>query len=84
MLLKMFTVYDSKSKLYMQPMFFQTTGMAARSFEDTVNTKDHVFNNHPEDFTLFEIGVYDDNSAAVQMLDTPISLGVAVELIKQE
>lgn len=84
MLLKIFNVYDSKAETYMQPFFMQTTGQALRSFEDTVNDPSTVFNKHSADFTLFEIGTYDDQTAQIITLESKINLGTALEYIKQE
>lgn len=83
MLLKMFTVYDSKVKAYLPPMFLQSTGAAIRSFEAAVNHTDHDFNKYAPDFTLFEIGEFDDQTCKVQLFTTPIPLGLAVEYKKQ-
>tara|TARA_Y100001970_G_scaffold120388_1_gene149222 strand:+ start:411 stop:665 length:255 start_codon:yes stop_codon:yes gene_type:complete len=79
MIHKMFTVYDSKAEAYLQPFFSSTKGLAIRSFQETVRNPEHHFNKHAEDFTLFEIGEYDDSSASVEMHQTPVSLGTALE-----
>jgi len=74
-----FTVYDTKAELYLPPFYNQTKGQAVRAFQDTTNTKDHQFNRHPEDFTLFYLGTYDDCTTHMEMEKTPISLGKAIE-----
>lgn len=79
MQIKMFTVYDSKAEAYLPPFYMQSTGQAVRSFEDTVNDTAHSMHKHASDYTLFEIGHYDDSTAQVDMLKTPISLGTALE-----
>ena len=83
MLLKIFTVYDAKAEAYMQPFFMQSTGQAIRSFEDTVNDTKSVFNKHAQDFTLFEIGTYEDSNCFIQQHEAKIPLGTAQEYIKQ-
>lgn len=57
---KVFAIYDDKAKAYLPPFFMHTVGMAVRVFADCVNTADHAFNRHPGDYTLFEIGEFDD------------------------
>jgi len=74
----MFTVYDSKAELYMPPFYNQSTGQAVRAFDDTCNQKDHPFWKHPEDYTLFEIGSYDDNTCTIKTINKQ-SLGTALE-----
>lgn len=79
--LKIFTVYDSKTEAYMPPFFMQSTGQAMRSFEDTINhEKEHVFGKHPEDFTLFELGKFDDQTSTFNLHKTSLPLAKAIEL----
>lgn len=79
MLKKMFTVYDSASKTYMTPFFMNTTGEAIRAFEDTTRDENSLIAKHPADYTLFEIGTYEDTAALFTHQDAPINLGCAVE-----
>jgi hypothetical protein len=60
--LQVFSVYDQKAKAFLPPFFFHNEGIARRTFMDMVNKKDHQWNAHPEDYTLFKIGRFDDNS----------------------
>lgn len=83
MFLKIFTVYDSKAVAYMQPFFMKSTGEAIRAFQDTVNDSKTQFNHHPEDFTLFEIGVWDDEYAAITRHKALVSLGTALQFKKE-
>lgn len=79
---QMFTVWDCKTEAFMQPFFMQARGAALRSFADTCNDKDHAFNKHPADYTLFHLGSFDDGTGKLVLYDTPISLGVAQEFIE--
>lgn len=80
MITKMYTVYDSKAEAYLPPFYMQSTGLAMRSFEDTVKDQDHHFAKHPEDYTLFEVGTFDDQTCTIETHKTPISLAKAIEL----
>jgi len=82
MLLKIFTVYDSKTEAYLSPFYMQSTGQALRSFEDTVNDANTQFHKHAADFTLFEIGTFDDSNAQFQLHAAKTNLGSANEYIK--
>ena len=77
-----YTIYDSKAELYLQPFYCQAKGQAIRMFEDTCNDPEHQFYKHAEDFTLFQLGVYDDQNAEMQMLKTPCPIGKAIEFKK--
>lgn len=82
MLHKIFSVYDSKAELYLTPFFMKTKGEAVRGFEDVANDKNSAIGRHAEDYTLFELGEYDDCSAIFSLHKTPISIGVALEFVK--
>lgn len=57
-------VRDSAAELYGQPIFVPSRGVALRSFADEVNrvAADNPLNQHPEDFVLYELGVFDESS----------------------
>jgi len=80
---KVYTVYDAKIEAYMNPFLMQTKGQAIRAFQDTINGKESQFSKHPEDFTLFEIGEYDDNKGHYTMHDVKISMGGAWEFVNK-
>lgn len=80
---KIFTVYDSKAEAYMSPFYMQSTGAAIRAFSDTAADPSSQIAKHPSDYTLFEIGEFDDATAEISLLTAKKSLGVAVEFINQ-
>jgi len=80
-ILQIFAVYDSKVGAYMAPFFMSSRGQAIRAFCDTAEDPNSQLGKHPEDFTLFHLGEYDDQSASFSIGSTPISLGVALELL---
>lgn len=79
-MLKLFTVYDSKTESYIQPFYELTTAAAVRAFTSAANSKNHAFNNNGSDYTLFEIGTFDQATAKLTPLDVPISLGLAINM----
>lgn len=84
MIYKIFSVYDSKAEAYMQPFFMLTKGSALRAWTDTINDPQTQFFKHPTDFTLFEIGEYDDSSGKLINHTAKMSLGVALEYKKDK
>jgi hypothetical protein len=82
MIYKIFSVYDSAAEAYLQPFFMPTKGEALRGFSEVVNDKNHQFGRHPDDYTLFELGEYDNTTAVFVMHSAPKSLGVAIEFVK--
>lgn len=79
-----YTVYDQKVERYLQPFFMQTKGAALRAWMDAVRDPKTSFNKHPEDYTLFEIGEYDEETGSFLNHNTPVSCGKAIEFIQQE
>ena len=80
MITKIFTIFDSKAASYLPPMYMQSTGAMIRTFEDECNNEKSHFNKHPADFTLFEIGSFDDQTCEIVSLDVKIPLGTALEM----
>ncbi len=77
---RVFTVYDVKANAYLPPFVLPETGMAVRTFADAINDKDHAFGKHPGDYTLFDIGLFND---ATGLLDgeSPKSVHNGIELV---
>lgn len=84
MLHKVFSVFDSKTGFFCPPFFLKARGEALRSFADTAQGKDTLISSHPEDFSLFELGEFDDSSAVFTLHPAPISLGTAIELLPRK
>ena len=78
---EIFTIYDSKAESYSRPMFFETKGVAIRSFMDVLKAGDSQISKYPEDYTLFHLGTWEDQQAKFESNSTPISAGVAIEFL---
>jgi hypothetical protein len=79
-----FAVYDSKAELFNQPMFFTALGEAIRAFGDEANRSESAIYKHPNDYSLFQIGEYYQETGLLESLTTPKSLGLGIEYIKPE
>jgi len=79
MKLKIFSIYDSKVEAYKQPIFMRNRGEAVRGIMECQAQNDHPFAKYPADFTLFELGEYDDSSGLLTSLPAPISHGNLLE-----
>lgn len=56
------SIYDSATQAYMRPWTAQTKGQAHRLFVDEVKREGSELGQHPEDYALFQIGTFDDNT----------------------
>lgn len=82
MKLKIFAIYDSKAQAYIPPFFVPHTDVAKRTFGNAANDKGHAFGANPADYTLFELGEWDDNTTKFSMKATPRNLGVGIEFLR--
>lgn len=64
---------DIKVGVYARPFFVNTVAQAVRSFQDEArrDAADNQLNRHPEDFELFELGTWDEDTAVFDMLRSP-------------
>lgn len=79
-MLKLLAVFDSAVSIYEQPFFMRSRGEAVRSWIDVTNDQKTKFWAHPADYTLFEIGEYDDQTGTVHMHEAKVNLGSALEM----
>lgn len=84
MQLRIYSIRDSKGEIFNNPFFNKTHGEAERNFRDLVNDKQTTVGRHPEDYDLYHIGEYDDNTGKIQPLDTPQHIVKAVQLVQKE
>jgi hypothetical protein len=79
---KLFTVYDSKAEAYMNPFHARSTGEAVRMFEQGLQDDNSALSSSPADFTLFELGQWNDSDASIVMLDAKLPLANGNDLLK--
>lgn len=70
-----FTVFDSKAEAFLPPFFARARGAGIRMFSEACRTPDHGFFAHAGDYTLFELGVWDDSSGNFTLHDAKVNLG---------
>lgn len=63
MIVKVFSLYDSKAKMFGPPFFMQTRGMAVRALSDLVKDSQSMVCRHPDDFVMYQIGEFNDQDA---------------------
>lgn len=82
MIIKVFSIRDTKSEAFQRPFFDVSTGSAIRAFTQLVNSGDteQLVALCPEDFALFEIGEFDDSTGALIPLQQPHRLANAFEV----
>ena len=79
--MKVFSVFDSKAKAFLQPFFCVNAGVAVRSFSQAAQDKQGDFHRFASDFTLFEIGSWDETQGSLKSHESKVSLGVASQFL---
>lgn len=82
MLFTVFSIYDSAIKTWMPPIYARNNGEMIRNFSDACNASDSKLSKHPSDYSLFEIGTFDDDKCVFSLLKTPVRLCLALDFIK--
>lgn len=83
-MLRLFTIRDGATEAFMRPFAAQAPGAAIREFQDLANDQDHPIGQHPEDYTLFEIGFFNEASGELEPLEQgPRSLGNGLTFVRQ-
>lgn len=80
MITKMFAVYDSKAQVYGTPFCMGTIGLALRAFTDLAKDPQSTVSKYPQDFSLFQVGEYDDQLGQVSA-SVHINLGLAASVL---
>lgn len=71
MKLQAFSVYDEKAQAYNTPFFQLQIAQAIRHFSDLSQDTKTTINRHPEDYSLYHIGEWDDDNASLTSFTEP-------------
>lgn len=77
--MKLFSIYDSKAKAYLRPFTLPTSAHAIREVAEHMQ-QPGVFSDYPEDFSLFEVGEFDEQTGMVTAHLNHESLGTLIRL----
>lgn len=62
MRLNAYTIFDSATGAYSRPFFSTADGDATRNFSDIANDPEHPIGKHPEHYSLYRVGTFDDQT----------------------
>lgn len=78
--LKVFAIRDSKAEVFKTPFFQKSHGEAERTFQELVKDENSLVSKYPEDFDLYHIGEYNDQTGVIDALETPNHMVKAINL----
>ncbi len=76
------SIYDSKAEAWLSPMFFQAAGQGMRSFGDAINDPKSEFGKHPEDYSLFVIGKFDQRTGNIEPEIPPTVVCIGINMVE--
>lgn len=81
MIHQVIAVKDVKAGHYAKPVAVPTDAVGVRAFADAVNDSSSEYFKHPEDYEIWNIGTYDDNTGEL-VASQPRQLANAIALLK--
>ncbi len=79
MLVHVYSFFDTAAAAYMRPFVAGQDGEATRVFSDLVSNREHPIGQHPEDYSIFRIGSFNDQNGALTV-EPPECLCTGLEL----
>ena len=76
MVLKVYSVFDTKANCFNAPFFVSNDNLAKRNFVTLRDDPLSTVNKFPDDFQLFDLGSYDDLTGLIVSNSVPIRLEV--------
>lgn len=81
---KVYLIYDSKVEDWSPPMVNKSVGEATRDLADIIADRKGKLGAHPEDFTLFEIGEYDNAKGQLHLYEAKKMICLLLDLRPKE
>lgn len=83
-ILKVYSIRDNKSEFYANPFYARSNGEAMRIFENACTASDSPLSAYPQDFALYELGTFNDETAKLTVLDTPNHLYNGIDAVRNK
>lgn len=80
MKMNIYSIFDTAAGIYQRPFTGNTDGEVTRSFGDICTDAEHPIGQHPEDYTLFRLGTFNDGTGEIMPIP-PMKVATALELI---
>lgn len=85
MILKIYSIHDQAAQAFITPFFMHNKALAIRAFSDNINSKEeNNISKHPEQYSLFCLGEYDDIKGTIDAYQKPEIIATAIELVEEK
>ncbi|AXH73354.1 MAG: nonstructural protein [Microviridae sp.] len=81
---RFYSLYDEKADVYSNPFTAQNGAVALRSLATAASDPSTEVSKYPHDFTLYELGVFDDSTGTITPHQNPTNLGKASQFSSAE
>lgn len=86
-LLRLYSIYDSKAEQFSPPQVYHNDMLALRAFAGLVNDDKMLINSYPEDFSIYYVGNIGDTDGLYYLESSdesrvPILVGRAVDYVQ--
>lgn len=80
MILQMMTCFDKKARAFLPPFFTAHVDVGVRVFAQCANDGTHQVCLYAEDFSLWHLGTFNDESGLVERFPQPVHKAEAIQL----
>ncbi len=77
---QIYSIFDTASGTYQKPIFARVDGEIVREFGNICTDKEHPCGQHPEDYSLFRLGNFNDRDGVVKNEDN-VCLCTGLEIV---
>lgn len=84
--LKVYAIKDRQLDGFMHPFYMHTHGQATRAFRDQINDPESSASKHPEDYDLYYLGNFDDQTGQFTSQDNagkPKQIAIGANLFER-
>lgn len=81
MILRLYTIFDTKVQAYLRLFPLRSNGEATRMFADMANDPNNQIGQHPEDYVLYCVGEFDDARGIITAFTVHETLCKAIEMV---
>lgn len=82
MITKAFSLFDSKAQAFGLPFYAPAVGLAVRSVCDAAKERETLMAKHAADFTLYQVGEFDDATGLLTPMSPALNLGLVSQLME--
>lgn len=84
MKLQIYSIYDKKGEVYHPPFYQHNDATAKRQFNEMCKDKNQPMAHYPEDYQLFRLGVFNDDSGKIEGVNNPTFVCNATSIYSNE